>query len=142
MGGYSPEREVPSLDVCKKLREQGFPQDGGGWYWLVMKTAERTELASLRFFRLRPVPLAHQDYIKAPTFSEIGGRLPGKIGEKGSQFELIITRDSNLWVVYYSASNPDFEVMWMPPVRGSENPAEVCANVWLALKERIELARV
>ncbi|OQX86951.1 MAG: hypothetical protein B6D55_04640 [Candidatus Omnitrophica bacterium 4484_70.2] len=28
------EKEVPSLELCKRLKELGFPQDGGeGWYW-------------------------------------------------------------------------------------------------------------
>ena len=69
---FNPTDEVPSLELCKKLREQGYPQDGGGWYWLVMRTEEGKELASLHFFETRPVPLAYQDYIKAPTLREIG----------------------------------------------------------------------
>ena len=31
--GFNPELEVPSLELCKKLKELGLPQEGGGWYW-------------------------------------------------------------------------------------------------------------
>ena len=27
-------KEVPSLELCKRLKEVGYPQDGGGWYWI------------------------------------------------------------------------------------------------------------
>ncbi|MCD6384449.1 hypothetical protein J7M23_01605 [Candidatus Sumerlaeota bacterium] len=30
---FNPEKEVPSLELCKQLKEFGFPQEGGGWYW-------------------------------------------------------------------------------------------------------------
>lgn len=30
---FEPEKEVPKLELCKKLKELGYPQDGGGWYW-------------------------------------------------------------------------------------------------------------
>ena len=31
------EREVPSLETCKRLREVGLPQNGGIWYWVFHK---------------------------------------------------------------------------------------------------------
>ena len=27
------EKEVPSLELCKRLKELGFSQKGEGWYW-------------------------------------------------------------------------------------------------------------
>ena len=30
---FDPEKEVPSLELCKRLKKLGYPQDGGGWYW-------------------------------------------------------------------------------------------------------------
>jgi len=68
---FDPTNEVPSLELCRKLREQGYPQDGGGWYWLVMWTEDGRELAGLHFFETRPVPLAYQDYIRAPFLREV-----------------------------------------------------------------------
>jgi len=53
---FNPTDEVPSLELCKRLREQGYPQNGGGWYWLVMWTEDRRELASLHFFRDKTCP--------------------------------------------------------------------------------------
>jgi len=31
---FDPIREVPSLELCKELKELGYPQTGGGWYWI------------------------------------------------------------------------------------------------------------
>jgi|GEM_PF-4671310 len=31
---FDPTKEVPSLELCEKLKEAGFPQDGTGWYWI------------------------------------------------------------------------------------------------------------
>lgn len=30
---FDPKKEVPSLELCKKLKKLAFPQEGGGWYW-------------------------------------------------------------------------------------------------------------
>jgi len=30
---FNPEDEVPSFDLCLKLKKLGYPQEGGGWYW-------------------------------------------------------------------------------------------------------------
>jgi len=32
---FKPEKEVPNLELCKRLEELGYPQEGGGWYWVV-----------------------------------------------------------------------------------------------------------
>jgi len=135
---FNPTDEVPSLELCKRLREQGYPQDGGGWYWLIMRTEEGKELASLHLFETRPVPLAYQDYIKAPTLREIGERLPDKIEANGFPFYLIITRLRSLWEVYYGTSASDMPsgcVALLPPVERSHRAPDTCASVWLWLEK-------
>ena len=31
---FDPTKEVPNLELCRKLKELGYPQEGGGWYWI------------------------------------------------------------------------------------------------------------
>jgi len=45
---FDIKKEVPSLELCKKLKELGFPQGGGGWYWI--QDDEKTEWV-LKFFK-------------------------------------------------------------------------------------------
>lgn len=33
MNKFNPRDEVPSLELCKRLKELGFPQEDYGWYW-------------------------------------------------------------------------------------------------------------
>ena len=69
-------KEVPSLELCKKLKELGFPQEGGGWYWdledrcLVLIWAEGVD----------------NSLIKAPTCSELGEWIPDYIDIDGKRF--------------------------------------------------------
>jgi hypothetical protein len=30
---FNPVKEVTDLELSRKLKEIGLPQDGGGWYW-------------------------------------------------------------------------------------------------------------
>ena len=32
---FDPKAEVPSLELCKRLKELGYPQEGSGFYWVV-----------------------------------------------------------------------------------------------------------
>ena len=31
---FDPTKEVLNLELCKRLKELGFPQDGSSWYWV------------------------------------------------------------------------------------------------------------
>jgi len=31
---FDPKAEVPSLELCQRLKELGYPQTTGGWYWI------------------------------------------------------------------------------------------------------------
>ena len=71
---FNPTKEVPSLELCRKLKKVGYPQDGGGWYWVdtIVKGWE------VRFFPQTPSntgPL-NIDCIKAPTIAEMWEWLP------------------------------------------------------------------
>jgi len=35
---FNPELEVPSRELCKRLKNLGYPQESnGGWYWVLYK---------------------------------------------------------------------------------------------------------
>jgi hypothetical protein len=73
---FNPELEVPSLELCKKMKELGFPQTGGGWYWdLILGTP------SLKFVDGYeddyPIYKDGEDFVfKAPTCREMDEYLP------------------------------------------------------------------
>jgi len=135
---FCPVDEVPSFKLCKELKEQDYPQGGGGWYWLVTQTEERKELVSLYFFEMRPVPLAYQEYIKAPTLREVGERLPDKIMVDGFPFYLTVTRQGDVWECYYSTPATGIlggRVVCRPPTGRSSRMPDAYASMWLWLKK-------
>ncbi|OQX78907.1 MAG: hypothetical protein B6D56_08120 [Candidatus Omnitrophica bacterium 4484_70.1] len=66
---FKPELEVPSLELCKRLKELGFPQFSGGWYW-VLEELTYKEVWKLKL--LYNIPYAVDNLkIKAPTCREM-----------------------------------------------------------------------
>jgi len=76
---------VPDIELCKKLKDLGFPQDGGGFYWDIGLTG-RLYLCLYRknikdsFFAWDGVYRAdvifidddfYQNFVKAPTSGEL-----------------------------------------------------------------------
>ena len=43
-GKFDPTKEVPSLELCKKLKESGFPQVKGGFWWVLFETYNEYEI--------------------------------------------------------------------------------------------------
>lgn len=87
---FKTTKQVPNLELCKKLKELGFPQDGGGWYWDLNNTPPSLVLyRDTKFERI-----ALLDYesrlIKAPTVQELEEWLPYSIvfEKDGSTFWL------------------------------------------------------
>jgi len=77
MKNWNPEKEVPSLELCKRLKELGYPQEGGGWYWV--KTAfgwilaiilDGIWLSTRNYIKVNDETI--KDFIKAPTCRELG----------------------------------------------------------------------
>jgi len=106
---FDYEKEVPNLELCKKLRKLGFPQGGIGWYWVKIKKGIGTYLAPDDCFLVHRGTgwqwwdnmtlvfgdIVTDDYyniedkIKAPTTGELGRWFPEEIylneyGRKGS----------------------------------------------------------
>jgi len=91
---FDPIKEVPSLELCKQLKELGYPQEGGGWYWVKTKTiGKETWRVGFQVKREDSYGRMHIDYqgefsipdieveevVKAPTCRELGEWLPVEI---------------------------------------------------------------
>ena len=81
------EKEIASLELSKKLKELGFPQKEPGWFWCLRKDSEFYDLFFTmdKMYFYKPKQYEEffifeyhhlQDYIKAPTNSELGEWLP------------------------------------------------------------------
>jgi len=83
---FKVEKEVPSLELCKRLKKLGFSQRGGGWYWI--KNKGKWKLAFFvgkanpyifSFYDPGQLTIVYRqkdyrrkdDFIKAPTCREI-----------------------------------------------------------------------
>ena len=74
--GWNPEKEVSSLELCRRLKELSYPQDGGGWYWI--KTAfgwilaimlDGIWLSERNYIKVNDETI--KDFVKAPTCREL-----------------------------------------------------------------------
>ena len=71
------EKEVPSLELCRRLKELGYPQGGGGWYW-----DETVDYSwKLYLYGNTPAHIKSQSVVKAPTCRELGEWLPVVMGD-------------------------------------------------------------
>jgi len=70
---FDIEKEVPSLELCKKLKELGYPQDSGGWYWRkIFKNPNSIQYNWKLVFEQENNPVLVESDIKAPTCRELG----------------------------------------------------------------------
>ena len=56
---FDIKSEVPSMELCKRLKELGFPQNGGGWYWIKLSHTSSSENYSLYFQNALLLSLIH-----------------------------------------------------------------------------------
>jgi hypothetical protein len=70
----TPQNIVTNLELSKKLKESGFPQDGSVFYWICNPDTDKYVLV------YQPnVDIKAWRGFAAPTASEIGEKLPAKI---------------------------------------------------------------
>lgn len=96
------ESIVPSLEMCKKLKEAGWPQDDAVWYWVGHMLNDKMQPTSWTLW-----PREKEEYREqwkphihaAPTAEEILRRLPDEIpinaGLKGSDYWIEIAKSSH-----------------------------------------------
>jgi len=74
---FDPKKEVPSLELCKKLKELGYPQGGGGWYWVLERIHTYYDEWRVKYYPSEcEVEFNVLERIKAPTVRELGEHLP------------------------------------------------------------------
>jgi len=101
---FDIEREVPSLELCRKLKELGYPQTGGGWYWieedgkciLVFSKDGNSYIYEYNEGEYLEATLP-ENKIKAPTVRELGEWLPAKINPD----EMLWIGKSYKWCIAY-----------------------------------------
>ena len=121
---FDPKSEVPSLELCQRLKELGYPQEGGGWYW-VRGEAEWGDEEEL-FYHPNGATMwwiqesfewvesqgcgcccsliRVKEYLKAPTCRELGEWLPKLVLNK---YSLYYTQVKDGWIIdYANSSNP------------------------------------
>ena len=112
---FDPTKEVPSLELCKELKDLGFPQGEIGWYWV------KTAIGWILGYLLDPEGRYPNDYnfffpiveeicfinkntplYKAPTLREVLEWLPVEIEYKGETLYLEFDRpDETQFLVSY-----------------------------------------
>ncbi len=65
---FEVEKEVSNLELSKKLKELGFPQEGGGWYWRVDEYRKWLSFYTDSEYKHK---IPDEIFIKAPTCLEI-----------------------------------------------------------------------
>jgi hypothetical protein len=94
------ERKVPSLKLCKRLKELGFPQNSPGWYWVVYHDNDGDEVQLLLerdktlWKMLRNCSPDYREVTKAPTCREMEKWLPYFIEEENN----ILRRKTNYYL--------------------------------------------
>lgn len=83
------KKQVPTLELCKKLKELGYPQDGLFWWNLFnKKVSYGVETTSATEVRV----------VVAPTVAELGEWLPNDIDGNAQ----LIDSYKGLWLVGYA----------------------------------------
>ena len=132
---FDPEKEVPSLELCKKLKELGFPQEGGGVCWVVVEGCKHKKTKwGLKFYeKYEDIPYWAVCY-KAPTCRELGEWLPHKIDKNGKGYYLNI----GLTVISYDAYDDDS----IAYVADKDEPSlRAKALIWLAEKGYVDFKK-
>ena len=94
---FDKTKEVPSLELCRRLKELGYPQDGG-WYWVKwrywVKNRRRSKwdlMLEGKFYNyligneiietnsaIGGIGVIIEEKVKAPTLSEVMEWLPNE----------------------------------------------------------------
>jgi len=68
---FDLRKEVPSLELCKRLKELGYPQERAGWHWVLTKENDKEQWALKYYCTYEDIPY-WAIHIKAPTYRELG----------------------------------------------------------------------
>jgi len=138
---FKLEKEVPKLKYCQELKELGYPQEGGGFYWIKFPHREDwiTDYISQEVYK------NYKNYgnikiIKAPTCREMEEWLVQDF--YGCFFHTAKWKDT--WFVYYMDKRGD---LWFPnlskaEVEGKNEPdARAKMLIWLVKNKHISFKK-
>lgn len=131
----TPESITVSLDMAKKLKKAGWPQDAL-FYW-----CKYWETLDWEVREPEPAYTRDGNQVAAPTAEEILRRLPTLIKTDGKDFWLTINkmfRDNPMgegWQVWYT-NRDDVSSLWLTTEQWSNaDLANASAQMWIYLKE-------
>ena len=111
---FAPEKEVPNFELCLKLKGLGYPQAGGGWYWVYDKHLGEIENL-VHVYEMTDENIEHNAkygylYVKAPTVRELGEWLPDHLELEGLEVSpsLLVKK---YWYIE-SPQNPERRLVW------------------------------
>lgn len=137
---FDLKNEVPSLKLCKRLRDCGYPQDGGGWYW-------NLEDNQLVFVWAEQVT---DSLVKAPTVAELGKILMeySVMQEKDSPRKVVMSYEmgkddadgEDVVLISYKLLFNDYDAGVAPITfaASSEADARAMAVIWLLVERAVK----
>jgi len=132
-----------SLELAKKLKEAGYPQDSLFWWNFYSPGAMDEEFVRVAYgrYRLENIGQDSEESISAPTAAEIGEVLPDQIEENGNFYDQDIQKLSGFkgktqWGIRYYTDYPSrLENDFFAKTVGC-SMSEAFAKMWLILKEK------
>ena len=118
---FDIKKEIPSSWLCKKLKELGFPQEGGSWYWLEGKLwlLKNNILWALDGGEGRSFEHYKKLAIKAPTCAELFSFIPPSLSTT-EWFFIVKSKNDYGDVVMYSGYRK-----WITHPSGGVLPQEI-----------------
>lgn len=122
------EKEIPKFELCKKLKELGYPQDDGLFYWLLLPTWDEPELVYAYGSFGQEINNLPAFKFKAPMVQELSEWLPSNAGN----LELHIAGGYYGWKISYENDNwIDFDLFV-----GGRKLADALAQILIKLHEK------
>jgi len=134
---FDETKEVPSLGLCERLKELGYPQNTMGFYWIKFSTRYNLYYQDVLLFdeegKIWGVKTVNGltepiETIKAPTQREIEEWLPDEIVDNGF-WGLIMTKN------YIGYGRPTLQIEWLRRIRVNYEPVNARAELLIWLRE-------
>lgn len=100
-------KQVPSLELCKKLKELGYPQEGLFWWKLQIING----IKQWNIVNEKPEDYKEELFCVAPTVAELGERLPMVINDSNGEYMAIQMQTSDITFVPKKLKNRMIKTM-------------------------------
>lgn len=127
---------IPNRELCIKLKELGFPQKSGGWYWIFAYRHKEPEWELNFYDKYEDVPYCFY-HIKVPTIQELYEWLPLSINTENGNFVLTVKKhEGSVWTACYDKGSSDFMDRFLDRILiYGTTEAEVVAKMLICLVE-------